>query len=631
MKNVKLGSKVQKLKLGIAVVLGVIGLLALIATASVPVAAQPTTPFMVYGWVEYSIGEPVLNPNVTITNTNTSEVFIAETSGSSNYYQVSTDSVHISAGDVLHFYARDGTEKTFAHTVTEEEINVGCFIQNITLTTPGTELVISAVNAYHNNTGCPPWFKLSNEVDVTVSNIGDADAGAFNVSLYADDELIGKKTVSGLEAGNSAVVQFTWIPIGDDCLQPVCEFSWSYHDYDLTGVADCDNDVAEYNETNNNLTEMERACYNGYMADEPLENVAHGTLHGGLIFTTGDGTYGCVYSPDATRDTHYDITIPENATVKLAQLNVYYTWCKPGVTCPEMEVSIQNGTGTYVLPLEKAYNDVKCTCPGASWVLTWGNYVYDVTDYIDGIGTYTVTVKNVCTACNSFCPAAPGIVLVYEDENAPQIEYWINEGADVLMGGRRPDGGYLAWWECINNATFSASTETSNVKNATLGVVSPWGGSAWKPGMTNYLFFNDVKLGTGVYHGYTETYDETMGSISMHVGSTDAQVGMNVINVTGLYLKGSDNVVGQADDGDNMMPAGAFLVVEYGEEGICGDVNEDGAVDFIDVGLIGRHKLYGDALADEWAADVNNDGSIDFIDVGLIGRHKLYGAPLCCK
>ncbi|HJH27479.1 MAG TPA: hypothetical protein C5S37_12140 [Methanophagales archaeon] len=65
--------------------------------------------------------------------------------------------------------------------------------------------------------------------------------------------------------------------------------------------------------------------------------------------------------------------------------------------------------------------------------------------------------------------------------------------------------------------------------------------------------------------------------------------------------------------------------------GICGDVNKDGSVDSIDVGLTGRHKLYGDALADEWAADVNNDGSIDSIDVGLIGRHKLYGAPLCCK
>jgi PKD repeat protein len=165
----------------------------------------------------------------------------------------------------------------------------------------------------------------------------------------------------------------------------------------------------------------------------------------------------------------------------------------------------------------------------------------------------------------SVCVAARGINLVYEDQDAPLIEYWINEGADVLMGGRRyPTSSNLAWWENINNATFTASVNTSTVKSATLGVVSPWAGSSWEPGMTNYLFFNDEKLGTGVYHGYGETYDKTIDSITMHVGSTNGQVGVNVTNVTALYLKGSDNVAGQCDDGDNMMPCNAFLVVEYG-------------------------------------------------------------------
>lgn len=124
----------------------------------------------------------------------------------------------------------------------------------------------------------------------------------------------------------------------------------------------------------------------------------------------------------------------------------------------------------------------------------------------------------------------------------------------------------------MNNATFQTSTETSNATHATLGVVSPWGGSSWHPGSTNYLFFNDVKLGTGVYHGYSEKYKETIDGITMDVGrcpdgkGPDAQVGVNVTDVTALYLNASDNVVGQCDDGDNMMPSKAFLVVEYGAE-----------------------------------------------------------------
>lgn len=635
---------------------------------------QPPISFLISGFVAYSDGNPVLNPNVTITNLNTAEVFIAETNETSNYYQVLTDSTRVSAGNLLHFRASNGYSTEFNHTVTEAEINNDGFVQNITIPAPdllvveiptqlvfanisnnitaviknngtvnassfnvsldvngtGTEklnitgldagdtttfnfvwtpsragnynltvnadcdndveesnesnnelskvvtvlqtkpdLIVDAINAYHYNTYSPPWFNLSNEVDVVIKNAGNKDTGTFNVSLFADSELIGKQEVSSLDAGSSATVQFKWIPIGEDCFKN-CTFTDTSKDFELEAVADCEKDVEELNETNNNLTTVQRACYNGYMADEPLENVAHGKLHGGLIFTTGDGTYGGLYKPGDYRNTTYEITIPENATVVLARLNVYYTWHYEKDSCPAMEVSITNETGTDVVPLDKRYNDIKCYCPGAPWVFPWGNYVFNVTGYIQRSGTYTVTVKRAVFPHNpSFCIAAPGIEVLYEDETKPLIEYWIAEGADILIGGRRGDGGHLSLEECINNATFEVEggegINLSKVKNATLGVVSPWAGSAWQPGQTNYLFFNGIELGRGVYHGYSDTYSETMSGITMHVGSTNAQVGMNLSDVTS-YLNASNNWVGQGDDGDNMMPCNAFLVVEYEEE-----------------------------------------------------------------
>ncbi|HJH26922.1 MAG TPA: hypothetical protein C5S37_09185, partial [Methanophagales archaeon] len=136
--------------------------------------------------------------------------------------------------------------------------------------------------------------------------------------------------------------------------------------------ADCDNDVNESDETDNNLTKVEKACYNGYMADEPLENVAHGMLHGGLLFTTGDGTYGGLYSVGSTIDTHYEITLPAGASVVLARLNVYYTWHYEKDSCPAMEVSITNASGTYVVPLDRDYNDIKCQRPGGGMGLPLG-------------------------------------------------------------------------------------------------------------------------------------------------------------------------------------------------------------------------------------------------------------------
>lgn len=714
------------------------------------ITVHPPIHFLISGFVAYSDGNPVLNPNVTITNLNTAEVFIAETNETSNYYQVLTDSTHVSVGNILHFRASNGHSTEFNHTVTEAEINNGGFVQNITIPAPdllvveiptqlvfanisnnitaviknngtvnassfnvsldvngtGTEklnitgldagdtttinfvwtpsragnynltvnadcdddiaesnetnnvlsmivtalqpnpdLIVEVIDAYHYNTYSPSWFNLSNEVDVVIRNVGNKDAGAFNVSLYAEGSFTGKQEVSSLEVGSSATVQFKWIPIGEDCFRN-CSFADTFKDFELEAVADCEKDVEELNETNNNLTTVERACYNGYMADEPLGNIAHGKLHGELIFTTGDGTYGGLYSPGSYRNTTYEITLPENATVELAHLNVYYTWHYEKTSCPSMEVSITNETGTYVVPLEKSYNDIKCQCPGAPWVFPWGNYVFNITDYIQGSGTYTytVTVKRAVFPPNpSFCIAAPGIEVLYEDETKPLIEYWIAEGADVLIGGRRGDGGHLSLEECINNATFEVEggegINLSKVENATLGVVSPWAGAGWQPGQTNYLYFNDIELGRGVYHGYSSPYKKTLDSITMHVGSTNAQVGMNVTDVTD-HLQASINRVGQGDDGDNMMPCNAFLVVEYGEElppeGICGDVNNDGFVTTTDAVIVYKHCFYPEEypLANEWAADVNCDGYITTTDAVIIYKHYFYPEeyPLeCCS
>jgi len=87
------------------------------------------------GFVDYSDSSPVNNPNVTITNLNTSEVFIAETNESSNYYFLSTNFAHVSQGDTLHFNASDrkGNVTELEHVVTQEEMGANGFVQNITI------------------------------------------------------------------------------------------------------------------------------------------------------------------------------------------------------------------------------------------------------------------------------------------------------------------------------------------------------------------------------------------------------------------------------------------------------------------------------------------------------------------
>jgi len=102
------------------------------------------------GFVDYSDGSPVNNPNATITNLNTSEVFIAETNESSNYYFLSTNFAHVSHGDILHFNASDrkGNVTELEHSVTQEEMVANGFVQNLTIdiTPPGiTNISVTSI------------------------------------------------------------------------------------------------------------------------------------------------------------------------------------------------------------------------------------------------------------------------------------------------------------------------------------------------------------------------------------------------------------------------------------------------------------------------------------------------------
>jgi hypothetical protein len=275
------------------------------------------------------------------------------------------------------------------------------------------DLGVTSIDAYHTGdfgTYASPWINLSNGVDVIVYNAGDA-AGPFNVSLYANDTFIGKLPVTSLATG-STTLKFNWVPDGCDCddgCEPVV--------YTVKAIADCDGDVEESNEGNNESTTTETAIWNGYAADEPLENIASGRLNGGLIYTTGTGAYGYLGS-GVSRTRSYTITLPPGAEVELARLNVYYCWVYPKTFRPEMEVSITKEGVTYILTADRYYDDRK---GWGSFDMFWGNWVYDVAPYIQESGTYQVTVKNI-HATGSVCPAGPGIVILYSDETMPLIE-----------------------------------------------------------------------------------------------------------------------------------------------------------------------------------------------------------------
>jgi len=452
------------------------------------------------------------------------------------------------------------------------------------------DLVITAIKPYHYGWSdkygiakCDPWFNLMNYVNVTVTNKGTAAAANFEVKLYADGEQIGSETVDELEVAGTKEVKFAWSleGAGEDPLSwvdsadgAICTYEDTSKEYSLRAVIDEGDDIVEDDEDNNEFTKEQQVVWNGYMADEPLENYVHDEVEGGLLYTTGDGGYRCYDNGDSgTDDTYYtinyDLQIP--GSTKLARLYFYYTWAKPSYKAPKIDAVLETPSGDiHNLNVEQSYNDIKGDF-GAN-IYACGTYAYDITSYVQESGSYLLRVKNLnygggdSNFADKYSFASPAILVVYEDTTEPKREYWITEGADLLMGGgeESPYGGFLALEDCLNSAEFSGEHLDLEVEEAVLGVVSIWGGNP-TTNWHSYLYFNGNDLGMDLYEGYYELYSEEMGGLSMNIGSDDAQIGIALTDVTG-DLADDDNEVIQGDDGDNMMPANAFLMITYKQQ-----------------------------------------------------------------
>ena len=112
--------------------------------------------------------------------------------------------------------------------------------KTITVTTPVVakpDLTVESINVTPES----PVVNETVTVEAKIVNIGDADAGAFNVSLYVNDALVETKSVESLAAGANTTVEFSWTPE-------------EAKTYVLKVVADVDNAVNESNESNNEMT-----------------------------------------------------------------------------------------------------------------------------------------------------------------------------------------------------------------------------------------------------------------------------------------------------------------------------------------------------------------------------------------
>ena len=345
---------------------------------------------------------------------------------------------------------------------------------------------------------------MPNAIDATVNNTGTKDAASFNVTLAVNGTIVDTQSVSDLAADGNTTVSFTWTPAVAG-------------DYLLTVTADPEYVIDESNETNNNISREVTAYTSGYMGGS-LTTYAHDVVRGDLLYTTGNSTYRGGLLSGETYTVDFNITgIPSGATVKTARLYSYwaYSYEEPGAS---MDVTFDGALQTQ----DASYIDRKGY---GSYDRPYGTYAYDIT--ISGNGVYPATINN--TGTGKFSIYAMGLLVVYED-NGNEVEYWIDEGADIISAK------YVATPEqATTDAPFDGTVTLTDVESARLITVIPSG---------------DKGLNSLLFNSYTESGIWNTTNIAVEEREITA------------YITSTGNLAQLRDNEDFMMPSGAFLVLQ---------------------------------------------------------------------
>ena len=280
-----------------------------------------------------------------------------------------------------------------------------------------------------------------------------------------------------------------------------------------------------------------------YAGDKPLNTISHDEIQGDVLFTLGDSEYSGGIKHNETYTVNFDVSILSAKEVKFARLYVYWVWSKRenvGVY-PRMEVSAEKE----VLSLVTTYTDTKGFVGSYDYFSGVNVYNCNLNTTESNRDSYSVTVKNVDANGSTFSVQGIGLLVIYEcpedDLDCPCIEYWVNEGCDMIYAeyGITPE-------MATSKIYFDGAIDVKTVRKAYLITVAPSGGYG-SGGETaqNKLYFNEesgwlsklpfLKQLVRLLFGYGG------GAWSnVYIANDAVQIGVDQRDVTD-YLKPSNN------------------------------------------------------------------------------------------
>jgi hypothetical protein len=297
-----------------------------------------------------------------------------------------------------------------------------------------------------------------------------------------------------------------------------------------------------------------------YAGDKPLQTILHDGHNGALDFSMGDSRYSGELEYNESYQVNFNVKAPDGSSIKVAKAYVYWVWSKKGLEgiYPEFNASlIHSGT---VVPFQegKMYTDTKGFV--SRYDFFSGTHAYDLSEKISESGNYSISLVNAAEDGSTFCVQGIGLLLVYEGSELPVIEYWINEGCDMLYSeyGIDPE-------MATTTAYFEGNIDSENVADARLITVSPSGGYSSGAEARNRLFFNEKTRSIPIIGNIIQLlFGGGKNWKNIYQTNETVQVALDDRPVE-AYLGSAENFVSIQDNGDYLLVTNAILLLEFKE------------------------------------------------------------------
>lgn len=291
-----------------------------------------------------------------------------------------------------------------------------------------------------------------------------------------------------------------------------------------------------------------------YAGDKPINTVFHDKVDGKIIYSLGDSRYSGVINYNETYTVSF--SVPASGKIKLARLYVYWVWSKDGNVGVYPAMGAMDASG--VLKEAANYTDNKGFV--GLYDFFSGVNVYDVTNRVGE--NYSVVIRNADANGSTFVIQGIGLLAIHECQDCPLVEYWVNEGADVLYADYGITPGMAT-----SKIYFNGEVEKKNIKKAYLITAVPSAGYTGS-GETahNSLYFNEEESGPGSFSFLKELLELVFGYESgiwsdVYFSNDIVQIGFDERDVTN-YMKPSNNFAAVQDNNDYMMLTNAVLYIE---------------------------------------------------------------------